>query len=461
MNKLFKNLQSLSSFAIAGENDSGKLTLAWFFASKITKSPVKLICPFNKAEFNKKKETYLRQNSNLYPIIKDTAIYNFKENWQELKNELGYGFLLKDIDKVIADADDVVLFHHIDEIFDSQDEADVENFLFNLITTAQIEEKKLIFTLDSKGRISRYIYNYFERNIDAQFVIKNDGYNENIRSVELATSLFSTQESLFSFELDSNNNYDLVRSTEKSSDGAQNKKYQIVLASDNADIISIINYLFKGEDFEFTHIEPNLAKMMEVILNEPDVIIFNPSENLSSAEFRKISQLVSNKHKKVIYISQKPAQRRADVSEIIQKGYYDVLDSQFHIEDLIVSLERVLEDHFYTGEMKKVPGKTYVIYDEKAFSRFIIAFLCKNLFFTVFKFKFETSFSEVNLKNSLGRAFDVAYINKKKKTVYFFLVNTLARNSSAIEAKIASANKGFKLIGFKDATKYSLDYKSK
>jgi hypothetical protein len=153
--------------------------------------------------------------------------------------------------------------------------------------------------------------------------------------------------------------------------------------------------------------------------------------------------------------------RRQDKSEILRSGFCDVHERNLYIEDLILSVERALGQPFYSSEMKKVPNKTFVIYDKKTFSRLLVSFLCKHLFFTVFKFKYQSSLFEDNIRKNLGRSFDAAFINKREKIIYLFLVNTTAVNAGVIEKKFSVIGPKVQMLGFKEATKYSLDFQKK
>lgn len=462
MNKYFEDFQSLSSIAISGDRQSGKLTFAMYCASQMTQKPVTLISPFGQKFYNKKRKASLQLNSNLQPVLKGIDSYNFRENWKLLKNDYGYAFLLKDIEKIINGASELVIIHRVDEFFEIHDTNEIENFLFNIITIAQVAEKIVIFTVNMGNSNSRYIYEYFEKNIDSEFVITKRPYDAKARDVELVSSLFSVQHSKFAFELDTKTKqFDLVPKKYGEQSDQETKISRVILASQSIELGRIAKYLFEGNNFKLSQVEPGLTEMINVINDEPQLVIFNPSEHQSAAELKKISKLVKNSNIKVLFISPRPILRRQDKSEILQSGFCDVQEKDFYIEDFILSIERALGQPFYSAEMEKIPNKTYVTYDQNTFRKFIVAFLCKNLFFTVFKFKYESTLSEGDVKKNLGRAFDVAFINKDEKLIYLFLVNTVEKNAPAIEAKFSAISKDVQMIGSRDAIKYSLDYQKK
>lgn len=461
MNKFFSSFQSLSSIAISGDRQSGKLTLALYFALQLTQKPVTLISSFNKPFFNKKIKANLRLSSNLQPTLEQLDYFNLKENWKIIKNQYGYDFLLKDIEKIIAASEEVVIIHRIDDFFEIQDRNDIEDFLYNLINIGQAEGKILIFTVNMGHNNARYIYEYFEKNIDSEFVISKRLYETQAWDVELVSSLFSTEHSKFSFEFhEAKDQFALTPLSHSGMNERRKQVFRVVLASQSPEVADIVKYLFDGEIFELSNIDPNIIDMMGAMTDEPNLIIFNPPLNLSDSEFKKINKLVANSHRKVIFVSPQSLIRSQDKALLLQNGYLDVHEKDFHVEDFVLSVERLLGHSFYSTEMEKVPNKTYIIHDQKSFSRFIVAFLCKNLFFTVFKFKYQEPLSEKNLKKHMGRAFDVAFIDKNEQIVFVFLVNTLARNALAIEEKFKEIDIRMHMIGFKDATKYSIDYKN-
>ncbi len=461
MNKFFKSFQALSSIAVSGDRQSGKLTLALYFALQLTQKPVTLISSFNKSFFNKKIKANLRLTSNLQPTLEQLDYFNLKEDWKALKNQYGYAFLLKDIEKIISASDEVVIIHRIDDFFEIQDRNDIEDFLYNLINIGQAEEKILIFTVNMGHNNARYIYEYFEKNIDSEFVISKRLYETQGWDVELVSSLFSTEHSKFSFEFhESKDQFDLTPISFGSLSERRKQVFHVVLASQSPELADIVKYLFDGEGFDLRQIDPNIIDMMNVLTDEPHLIIFNPPLNLSDSEFKKINKLVANNHRKVVFVSPQTLIRSQDKASLLQSGFLDVHKKDFHVEEFVLSVERILGHSFYSSEMEKVPNKTYIIHDQKSFSRFIVAFLCKNLFFTVFKFKYQLPLSEKNLKKHMGRSFDVAFIDKDEQIVFVFLVNTLARNALAIQDKFKEIDKRMLMIGFKDATKYSIDYKN-
>ena len=462
MNKYFNDFQSLSSIAISGDRQSGKLTFAMYCALQMTQKPVTLISPFSQNFFNKKRKASLRLNSNLQPVLENIVPYNFKENWKLLKNDYGYAFLLKDIEKIINGASELVIIHRIDEFFEIHDTNEIERFLFNIITIAQAAGKIVIFTVNMGNNNSHYIYEYFEKNIDSEFVITKRPYDVKARDVELVSSLFSAQHSKFSFELNATTKqFDLSPKKQSEQNDQETKASRIVLASESSELAGVVKYLFEGNAFKLSQTDSSLTKMISVINDEPQLIIFNPSDHQSITEIKKISKLVKNSNINVLFISPRPILRRQDKAEILQSGFCDVQEKYFYIEDFILSIERALGQPFYNTEMQKIPNKTYVIYDKKTFRKFIVAFLCKNLFFTVFKFKYESALSEEDVKKNLGRAFDVAFIDRDQKLIYLFLVNTVEKNAPAIEEKFSAICKGVQIIGSRDAIKYSLDYQNK
>ncbi len=462
MNNYFKNYQSLSSILISGGRQCGKLTFALYFASQLTKKPVTLISPYRQDVFNKKRQENSWLSSNLQLVLEDIDTFHFRKSWKVLKKRYGYGFLIKDIEKIISRADEFIIFHRLDKFFEIHDTNEIENFLFNILTIVQAEEKKIIFTFKTGDSRSRYMRDYFDKNIDSKFVISKRPYDNKTRDVEIVSSLFSIKHSSFSFELDEGENK-FIFAPRGQDEGSDNKikTYRIVLASRSSELIGIAKYLFGIDNFELKLVDSTLPEMIKVINNGPQLIIFNPLEDQSVTELKKISKVVRNSNIKVIFISSRLVMRRQDKAEILRSGFCDVHERNLYIEDLILSVERALGQSFYSSEMKKVPNKTFVIYDKKTFSRLLVSFLCKHLFFTVFKFKYQSTLSEDDIRKNLGRSFDAAFINKREKIIYLFLVNTTAVNADVIEAKFSVIDPKVQMIGFKEATKYSLDFQKK
>ncbi|MCK5889388.1 MAG: hypothetical protein KAG19_05540 [Methylococcales bacterium] len=458
MNKYVNDFKQFKSVAISGGQQSGKLTFALYFASKVTQKPISLISPFDQEAFNKKKIEGLRLESNLHHMLKTINAFSFKAEWKALKNSYGYQFLLNDIERIILEANDIIVFYRIDAFFEAQDINEIEGFLFNIMTAVQAAKKTVIFTLDTERSHSQFIQDYFKKAIDSAFSVSQRDYGSTARDITVHSLLFALPCTQFSFELNEKAKKFELASADglEKSDLYKKESPYIVLATQSSELSRIVRYFFGNGQYSVNQIEPSLLEVGQAISVSlsPRFIIFNPIENQSSTELKKIGELIKGNHVKAVFISSRPVLRRGDKSEILQSGFCDVLIRDFYIEDFVISIERAMGLHFYTEEMKKVPDKTYVVYNEKVFQRFIKVFLCQHLFFTVFKFQYASSISELDVRKNLGRSFDMAFIDKEKKFVYLFLVNTLGRNLAVIERKFAKISQDIKMIGYKDSMKY-------
>jgi len=459
MKDLLEQLPYIDSFVISGGRQSGKLSLALFFSSKLTSRPVTLISASNKEYYTKKETAFLALKNNLQPVLENVSSFNLKLDWKTLKSRYGFDYLLKDIEKIIDKSNDVVIFHRIDDFFEIQDSDDIDAVISKIISLSNAKGLKVLFTINVGNERSRYIYEYFERNIDAEFLISKRTSSSNVRDVELISSHVSVRYSYYSFSLNKvTNNFEVSPIRKTDLEVSQKQVYQVVLASSSPDLISIIRYLFESDIFQVKYIKPALIDMMSEIAGESDVILFNPPSGQSLSETNKVSRLVSNSNQKFILVSPQSRLRYQDKAALLRKGFNDIFDSLFNIEEFIFSIEKAIEYPFYNNKIQNLPDKKFVLNDLVHFSRFIAAYLQSNVFFTIFKFECKSTISEGRLKEILGRAYDIACFNKNEKTIFLCLINTLSRDSKHIESKIKKIYPTIELIGNKDSSQYSRGY---
>lgn len=456
MNNIISSLKMFSSISIFGKRQSGKLTLAWYFASQLTKKPVTLISPFSKVFLHKKILANLDKNSSCQLMLDNLISFNLKSDWKSKKNFYGYNFFNKEIEKIIHESHDVIIFHRIDSFFEIQDSNEIEEFIFNIIYFSLSLDKKIIVTINMSNSNSDYIYECFEKSIDSEFLISKIPYKPKVRDVEIISSLFTLEYSNFTFEfnhpkasfdlLPKHNSDQLIKST---------SLFNIVLASESLELINIINYLFNKDCFEIKIIPPRLTDITVSIANNPHLIIFNPIENLDDLEFKKIGSALIQSKNKAIFISSKSFIRNQDKLTILTQGFSYALGKDFYIEELILSIEVSIGYNFYNQEIDKIPNKNYIIYEYKTFNTFIHVMLKKNIFFSIFKFIYKTPINEQDLKNSLRRSFDIIYSIKNYNIFYLFLVNTLRQNLPSIKGKMKAINKTIELIDMKESIDFS------
>lgn len=457
MNTLFDDFISLNSIAILGDRRSGKLTFALYFAAQLTRKPIVLISPFSQDHFNQEWKTESLLNSNIGSIIKDMETHDFREDWNILEKNHGYSFLLKYIEKLIHQSKDLIIIHRINEFFKDQTAFEIENFLFSLLAIIQESEKIIIFTVDIKNKNAAYIHDFFKQNIDSEFAISAIDNKSKARAIDLVFSILATQHEKFLFKQDTTTHQFTLTAKDIPPTLVKTNLPHIILASQTSSLEGIVDYLFENKHYQITQIEPTLAEIIRAMSTEPQLIIFNPSIYLSNSDLTTIGILLQNSSTHVVFISPNSTLRRRDKQDIRSKGFPVVHEGDFYIEDFIFSLEHALDTPFYSIELQKIPNKTYVVYDLKKFNQFIVSFLCKGLFFTIFKFTSPSPISEEDVKKNLARAFDVAYINEDKSLVYLFLVNTSAKNVSAIESKFSAIAPDIHLIDYEDATTFNLD----
>ena len=457
METITSSLKIFSSTSICGKRQSGKLTLAWYFSSLLTDKPVTLISPFSKVFFQKKIQANLKLNSNLQPTLDNLIYFNLKSDWKFYKNNYGYSFFNEEIERIVRESNEVVIFHRIESFFELQDSNEIDEFVYNIIYFSLSLGKKIIFTLSMSSDNSDKFYDVFEKNIEYDFLISKRLYDNKVRDVELISSLIKVEYSKFIFEYNNSKfDFELLPMLTGNETSRLSLSFKIIVASESKYLINISKYLFYKECFELKIISPILSDIIvEIAVDRLCVVIFNPTKNQLESDIKKIGSVISNSNNKSIFISSKLSLRNQDKLKIFSQGFSHALCGYFYIDELILTVELAIEYHFYTKEIERIPDKRFIIYEAKLFNDFISVLLKKNIFFSIFKFKYETPVNEKDIKNSLWRSFDIVYYVKKDNVFYLFLINTLKRNLKSIIGKMKGINETIELVYIKESIDFN------
>lgn len=407
-------LQKSDIALIEGESKSGKLTFALYSYSQTEKiDKIIIISSIQKKLMEKRINSLKNLNNNkLNKILETIELFCLKENWLEIKASYGFDFIYEDIERIILNSkSDAVILHRPDLMF-SQDEYDYARlFLEKFIEIANNNGKKIFITSDKDQFITDFLENY----TDISFIIKK--YN-NIRKIFIKHSLYPIDSNEYKFILENKNlileNFSQEKIENIEPQQVNIAKKTLLLVSEDERFISINKYIF--ENYFNIDIASNLSEVINKIAQKPDIVIYQDKH--TSADFnicntvKKLSQ-----NSKIIVILNKEYIRTEDKMDAIQLGCCEILPKFFNLEEYILSIEKSINNFFYSNKIKLLPPQKISTSYEN-FCKNIQSLYKEKIFFSVIKTK---EFNKEIIKKL--RNHDILFINEKNNYLHLALIN--------------------------------------
>jgi len=335
---LFQKLTESESIIIEGERKVGKLTAALYMLSKKF-TTITVVSPFTKNKIAKKISTLISSFTNLENINETLDVYAYREDWVSIKNEYGFGYLLKDLEYFISKTtDEVILFHRIGSLFEYADRDLIEDFFTELLSYGIKHKKKLVFTLNTDSVNYDLISYYLLELSDLYMRIEKHGEYREINilfaltPIETPTYIFVSIDKKLLLEEKDNSTY-------------LNKDISVIMIAKDNYIKAFHEYLLSKEGIEITIVD-SIADILESVLKNPDYIIF--SEEGKDKDF-SICEIPSryDLYTKMLYLVDKDFVRIDDRLEAIQMGCADLLNFKFQKIRYVLELAKYLHKAFY------------------------------------------------------------------------------------------------------------------
>jgi len=436
---------------IEGDKKIGKLTFALFsIANFLNENNLIIFSPLPKSLMLKRLEsiTYLGDEK-IINIIKSAKLLCMKENIKELKMRFGNQFMINDIKKGIKKYGyRSIIFHRLDLFFEIQEHEDAEEFIEKMIALKERYQLKLFIT--SSGIQNNYINDILENYTDINLLLQKI----NTIKVNVKNSIFPISPSKFIFILNENNL--LLKPVEEIKENIVLEKKRIkkiLLISKNENLIKLHKFIFKKDFFQI-EIAITFTETIQKILEGPDLIIYNPYEDRYNLE---VCNIIKKNHlkSKLIYIINKDYVRHEDKISAIHAGCYEVFPKNFTCPEYILTLEKALDNNFYTLLIEQLPSNK-IIKELKRFCDIIDNLWQNGICFTIVLAK--TNIPKEKIITKI-REKDFIYYNYENNYIAICLLNLIKAKSDIITNKINSdivpEKETFKIIKIMDSITYN------
>ena len=370
---LFQKLIESESIIIEGDRKVGKLTAALYMLSKKF-TTITVVSPFNKNKISKKISTLATSFINLENMNEVLDVYAFREDWINIKNEYGFGYLLKDLEYFISkNPDEVILFHRIGSLFEYADRDLIEDFFTELLSYGVKHKKKLVFTLNTDAVNYDLISYYLLELSDLYMKISKHGEYREIEvlfaltPIETPSYVFASTDKKLLLEPKNNSTF-------------LNKDISVIMIAKDPYIRDFHDYLLSKEGITLTIVE-SISDILESILKNPDYIIF--SEETIEKDF-SICEIPAkyDLYTKILYLINQDFLRVDDRLEAIQRGCSDVLNFNSQKIRYVLELAKYLHKAFYKIDVIYNKDK---LNNKKDLLNFIKFLLSERTLFTIVK----------------------------------------------------------------------------
>jgi len=406
-----ESIKKANIILIEGENKSGKLSTALYFSTFLEKK-VTIISTIIKPIMNKRlKAIKMLQDKNINSLLENLSLLCLKEDWEKVKAEFGFDFLLEDIKKIIKDKTPEILILHRPEImFNRQEEEFAKQYIEDVIEICSDLNIKLIITLEENSFLVEKIENFSEIN----FLIKKLSSNE--REINIKHSLYPIDYENFILKWQVNKLIILEKSIkkpietiEKEKPLTQNRKSLLIITNDEY-LQQFHQYVFEKEfilDFA-----KNLSEVISKLLKNPEIVIYNPEDEKIDTQ---ICESFKNTTTKIIYIVNKDYTRNIDKMNIFAAGCYEVIPKNFIIEEYILLIEKLSNSYFYLNKIKLL-NKKNIIKNKNHFFEIVNTLYKERIYFSIVIGKAnENIFSKI-------RHNDIIF--KENDTIFLCLIDT-------------------------------------
>jgi len=320
------------------------------------------------------------QDKNINFLLENLSLLCLKEDWEKIKAEFGFDFLLEDIKKIIKDKfPEVLILHRPEIMFNRQEEEFAKQYIEDVIEICSDLNIKLIITLEENSFLIEKIENFSEIN----FLIKKLSSNE--REINIKHSLYPIDYESFILKWQINKLIILeknikkpIETLEKEKPLTQNRKSMLIITN-NEYLQKFHQYIFEKEfilDFA-----KNLSDIISKLLKNPEIVIYNPEGEKIDTQ---ICESFKNTNTKIIYIVNKDYTRNIDKMNFFAAGCYEVIPKNFIIEEYILLIEKLSNNYFYLNKIKFLTTKNIIknrnnffnivntLYDERVYFSIVI-----------------------------------------------------------------------------------------
>jgi len=399
---------------IEGESKLGKLTFALYAYSQNEKiEKVTVISAIPKKLMLKRISSIKNLNDeNLNKILENIEVLGLKENWLDIKSSYGFDFIYDDIERIIKETNcDAVIFHRPDLMF-SEGEFEIGKlFLEKLIEIVNTMNGKPIFiTAESEHFLTEFLENYTDISLSMQ---KENIYRKLIIKHSLYPINFDTYDFIYKngFKIQVHQ-----KETQQKTDVKTNKSKNVLIITKDEKFKKLNQYILDN-NFEITFASNiSMSDVTDKLTNQPDIVIYQDTHN--NSEFNICSFIKqTSPNSEIIFISNKEYIRTEDKTDAMQSKCYEIFPKNFHLEEYILSIEKINNNFFYSNKIKFLPPqKISATYEN--FCKSIATLFNEKIFFSIIK----TEHFDKNIISKL-RNHDIIYIDEQNNFLFLCLIN--------------------------------------
>ncbi len=340
-----------------------------------------------------------------------------KDSWLELNEQYGARSLSNELSSLVEHSEAELFFlHRIDLFFDKVFTKELEDVLVAFIKDIRYHHKKVIFSYNSKTATGKAFEELFVDRRDISYHIQED-------KSDLDGDCYSTIKTYNKF--------------------LKKPHAVICLISDKKEIIDMHTTIFshqKNIHFKVLSLR-DIADEMGFIDESTDIVIYNDSEALMDVTL--IQDIKQTAHfTKIFQLSDKKFLREPDRANAREIGIDYLAPHNFDIEEYVGSIERVIENDFYSQKLKTYFAKEPVQeIDFQALKRHVVELKERQIVFSLLSVKSQDM--EVSNIDSLVREHDYIYHDRTNKTLVFVLLNILRENAHDILSQRLGIKKRF------------------
>ncbi len=458
MTSLEDIIKTSQFITIEGKRNSGKSTFIFYSLIEILKSNMTVFSPIEDTLFERKLKI-IKKNFEIFQNLTSRLKFFFlEENWLQIKQLYGFDYFREEMEKLIKESStNIIYFHRFGEFFELQDIKEIEPTLSYIMKTAQKENKKLIFSINTQSPVYKTIGATLKDFSDITLAIKELSLNERI--IEVQTSVTPLFHNKYYF-LSSKNILALMPYNENEIKMLKDK-VKILLISKNRELQKFFQYLFQNEHSIDFNIMETMPTLYTKIIPDIDLLLFNDENEKLKIEIPQFIKM-NNLKTKIFFLSNKDYFREIDKQILYSQGYTAVFSKNFAFEELIFAMEKESGKFFYFDKFDKIvknktlyEGINRVIYENKDdFFRKIKLFVENSIYFTIFVYELslDTDFNLINLKEII-RDYDSIYIDKKSGQIILLCINSRPRIKKIVEKRFKKQNiqvKSIKIIEAQD-----------
>ena len=442
------------SCIVCGQRQSGKLTLVLALLQRFGCQQPCIITPFEKTAISRRL-TQFSQLAQNHADCSAVDILYARPDWRKRKRELGFNYLIEDLLNAVRNVPgDAVVLHRIDEFFEVQDRVNIELFVSSLASGVKAADKRLFITLQHDEAFQLY-QEQVEHYLDLELEISAQTDATNVRTVDLLYASLPVSSRSFQLRRASENSFVIENRTSSSPqlETGSEQFSRVLLVSDDELLKRRVGYLVQSQELQLRQVGSAMDVLLDELLARPDLIIFDAQEDNA----RDLMRVARGHHLKVLRISSDPHVRKLDRLKAAQSGYFDLLERDYYLEDLMLCMERALGKQLYDFDLGDRLEELRYTEDVTDLYERAQWFSENHLYFSVFSFRIP-GISASDVQHQLvGRPYDQILFEPSTKTLKFFAPNLLKHNAALIEDKVKALDVTAELLAVQEAVEFEAE----